>query len=31
MPKLPQVRGSELIRALQKIGFRITRQRGSHV
>jgi predicted RNA binding protein YcfA (HicA-like mRNA interferase family) len=31
MPKLPQVRGSELIHALQKIGFRITRQRGSHV
>jgi predicted RNA binding protein YcfA (HicA-like mRNA interferase family) len=31
MPKLPQVRGSELVRALQRIGFRITRQRGSHV
>jgi len=31
MPKIPQVRGSELIHALQKIGFRITRQRGSHV
>ena len=31
MPKLPQVRGAELVRALQKIGFFITRQRGSHV
>lgn len=31
MPKLPQVQGAELVRALQKIGFRVTRQRGSHV
>ena len=31
MPKLPQVVGSELIHALEKTGFRITRQRGSHV
>lgn len=31
MPKFPSVRGSELVRALQKVGFRITRQRGSHV
>jgi predicted RNA binding protein YcfA (HicA-like mRNA interferase family) len=31
MPKLPQVRGAELVRALQKNGFCITRQRGSHV
>jgi predicted RNA binding protein YcfA (HicA-like mRNA interferase family) len=31
MPKLPQVKGAELVHALQKIGFRITRQRGSHV
>jgi predicted RNA binding protein YcfA (HicA-like mRNA interferase family) len=31
MPRLPQVRGAELLRALQKIGFYKTRQRGSHV
>lgn len=31
MPKLPQVTGSELVGALQKAGFEITRQRGSHV
>ena len=30
MPKLPQVAGSQLIRALEKAGFRVTRQRGSH-
>ncbi|MBI3737115.1 type II toxin-antitoxin system HicA family toxin [Candidatus Sumerlaeota bacterium] len=31
MSKLPQVSGAELIRALEKIGFVATRQRGSHV
>ena len=31
MAKLPQVTGAELLRALQKVGFRIARRRGSHV
>ena len=31
MPRLPQVTGRQLVRALQKAGFDITRQRGSHV
>jgi len=31
MPKLPIVSGSEVIRALQRIGFIVIRQRGSHV
>ena len=31
MPRLPQVTGAELIRALHKAGFRSTRQKGSHV
>jgi predicted RNA binding protein YcfA (HicA-like mRNA interferase family) len=31
MTKLPVVSGQECIRALQKIGFEIDRQRGSHV
>jgi predicted RNA binding protein YcfA (HicA-like mRNA interferase family) len=31
MPKLPQITGAELVRALQKLGFQTTRQRGSHV
>jgi predicted RNA binding protein YcfA (HicA-like mRNA interferase family) len=31
MPKLPHVSGAEVIRALEKLGFQITRQRGSHV
>ena len=31
MSKLPQVTGRELVRALEKAGFRVTRQRGSHV
>ena len=31
MPKLPAVTGRDVLRALQKAGFRITRQRGSHV
>ncbi len=31
MPKLPIVSGSEVIRALQRLGFIVIRQRGSHV
>ena len=29
--QLPVVSGQDLIRALQKIGYRVVRQRGSHV
>lgn len=31
MPKLPVIKGSELIAALRKAGFETVRQRGSHV
>lgn len=31
MPKLPQVSGKDTIKALQKIGFVVVHQRGSHV
>lgn len=31
MPKLPIVSGSELIRALERLGFTVVRQRGSHI
>jgi len=31
MPKLPVVSGSEVIRALQRLGFIMIRQRGSHI
>jgi predicted RNA binding protein YcfA (HicA-like mRNA interferase family) len=31
MPKLPRITGRELVKALQKVGFEITRQKGSHV
>jgi predicted RNA binding protein YcfA (HicA-like mRNA interferase family) len=31
MTKLPAITGEELIAALQKIGFYIVRQKGSHV
>ena len=31
MPKLPHVSGSEAVRALQKLGFEVSRQKGSHV
>ena len=31
MPKLPRITGRELVKALQKEGFEVTRQRGSHV
>ena len=30
-PKLPQVSGEELLRALKRLGFVEQRQRGSHV
>ncbi len=31
MSKLPQLSASELIKILEKIGFKILRQKGSHV
>jgi predicted RNA binding protein YcfA (HicA-like mRNA interferase family) len=31
MPRLPNVRAKEIIQALEKAGFEVTRQRGSHV
>ena len=31
IPKLPQISGKVLIKALQKIGFKINSQRGSHI
>lgn len=31
MPELPVVSGAEVIRALERSGFRMVRQRGSHV
>jgi len=31
MPKLPRITGVELVKALEKEGFEIARQRGSHV
>ncbi len=31
MPSLPHVSGSEVVRALQRLGFSIARQRGSHI
>ena len=31
MPKLPRISGAEAVRALQKLGFQIARQRGSHI
>ena len=31
MPKLPRVSGAEAVRALQRLGFEISRQRGSHI
>ncbi len=31
MTRLPRLRGKDLIRALEKIGFQSTRTRGSHV
>ncbi len=31
MPKLPRVSGAEAVRALQRLGFEVVRQRGSHI
>ena len=31
MPNLPHVSGSEIVRAPERLGFRVTRQRGSHI
>jgi predicted RNA binding protein YcfA (HicA-like mRNA interferase family) len=31
MPKLPRISGSDAVRALQRLGFQIARQRGSHI
>lgn len=31
MPKLPIVSGQELIKVLQKLGYLVVRQKGSHV
>jgi predicted RNA binding protein YcfA (HicA-like mRNA interferase family) len=31
MPKLPRVSGAEVVRALQRLGFVVARQRGSHI
>ena len=31
MSKLPQVSGAEVVRALQKLGFTVRRQHGSHL
>lgn len=31
MSRLPQVSGSELVLALQKVGFTVRRQHGSHI
>lgn len=31
MPKLPLISGAEAVKAPQKVGWRVDRQRGSHV
>jgi predicted RNA binding protein YcfA (HicA-like mRNA interferase family) len=31
MPKLPSISGAEVVRALERLGFTIARQRGSHI
>ena len=31
MPKLPVASGAEAIRALERLGFMVVRQRGSHI
>lgn len=31
MPKLPALRGNEVIRVFGKVGFQVIRQKGSHV
>jgi len=30
-PKLPQISGQDLVKALQKIGYEMVRQKGSHI
>ena len=30
-PKLPQISGQDLVRALQKLGYDVMRQKGSHI
>ncbi len=30
-PKLPQISGQALIKGLQKLGYQVTRQKGSHI
>ncbi|NJM38653.1 MAG: addiction module toxin, HicA family [Akkermansiaceae bacterium] len=31
MANLPNISGSEAVRALQRLGFKVARQRGSHI
>ncbi len=31
MPKLPHISGKEAVRALQTLGFEVTRQKSSHI
>ena len=31
MSKLPQISGADVVRALQKLGFTVRRQHGSHI
>jgi predicted RNA binding protein YcfA (HicA-like mRNA interferase family) len=31
MPKLPRVSGAQTVRALERLGFAVARQRGSHI
>lgn len=31
MARLPQISGRDLVRALERVGFSVVRQRGSHV
>ncbi len=31
MPKFPGLSGKEIVRALERLGFRVTRQSGSHI
>ena len=31
MPKLPRVSGGEAVKALERLGFEVVRQRGSHI
>jgi len=31
MPKLPVISGTEAIKALERLGFSVVRQRGSHI